>query len=252
MEELPNKIRNSLGITAEVNLLQQVDKYFIEIIVPAYTMPISLHGRYYYRSGSTKQELTGAALNEFLLKRDGHTWDEVIEPRASFSDIDEKSVRIFLKYSEQAGRFPSEETSLQDLFEKLHLTEGGQLKRAAIILFGKDPGKFYPNIFTKIGCFGEGDSDILFQETEEGNLIQMLNSVLEQLLHKFLVRSISFAGINRIETNEYPVPALREMLLNALVHRDYMGAPTPSCGFILINCLCGMMVICRRDLLWKP
>jgi ATP-dependent DNA helicase RecG len=36
-----------------------------------------------------KQELTGVALNEFLLKRAGQTWDNVIEPRAAFADIDE-------------------------------------------------------------------------------------------------------------------------------------------------------------------
>ena len=79
MEELPNKIKNNMGITAEVNLLQEDNKYFIEIIVQPYSVPISLRGRYYYRSGSVKQELTGAALNEFLLKRAGHTWDDVIE-----------------------------------------------------------------------------------------------------------------------------------------------------------------------------
>ncbi|MCL2436235.1 MAG: ATP-binding protein, partial [Lentimicrobiaceae bacterium] len=91
IEELPNKIKNLMGIATEVNLLQEDDKYFIEIIVQPYSVPISLRGRYYYRSGSVKQELTGAALNEFLLKRAGHTWDEVIEEDATFDDIDEAS-----------------------------------------------------------------------------------------------------------------------------------------------------------------
>lgn len=45
------------------------------------------------RSGSVKQEPTGASLNEFLLKRAGHTWDDVIETRATFDDIDEKTKR---------------------------------------------------------------------------------------------------------------------------------------------------------------
>jgi ATP-dependent DNA helicase RecG len=75
MEKIPNKIKNLIGITAEVNLLEEADKHFIEIIVQPYSVPISLRGRYYYRGGSVKQELTGAALNEFLLKRAGQTWD---------------------------------------------------------------------------------------------------------------------------------------------------------------------------------
>ena len=226
MDEIPNKIRNSMGITAEINLNEESGKYYIEIVTVPYSVPISLRGRYYYRSGSTKQELTGASLNEFLLKKSGKTWDDVIEPRASFEDINEKTVATFLQASEKAGRLPENEgLSLPELFEKLRLTENGQLKRAAIILFGKEPAKFYPNTFVKIGRFGKDDADLKFQETEEGNLIALIQSVLNQLNHKFLTRSIEFEGMNRIEKGEYPVPAIREMLLNALVHRNYMGAP---------------------------
>jgi ATP-dependent DNA helicase RecG len=191
-----------------------------------YSVPISLRGRYYYRSGSTKQELTGASLNEFLLKKSGKTWDDVIEPRASFDDIDNKAVNTFFKVSENAGRLPENNgLSVPEWFEKLRLTENGQLKRAAIILFGKDPAKFYPNTFVKIGRFGKDNADLKFQEIEEGNLIVLLQAVLNQLNHKFLIKTIEFEGMHRIEKGEYPVAAIREMLLNALVHRNYMGAP---------------------------
>ena len=218
MDDLPNKIRNALGITTEVNLHEEQMKYFIEIITHPYSVPISLRGRYYYRSGSTKQELTGASLNEFLLKKSGKTWDDVIEPRATFESIDESTVKIFLAASENAGRLPENAgLNIPELFEKLRLSEDGQLKRAAIILFGKDPGKFYPNTFVKIGRFGKDETDIKFQETEEGNLITLLQAVLTQLNHKFLIRPIEFEGMNRIEKGEYPVAAIREMLLNALL-----------------------------------
>jgi ATP-dependent DNA helicase RecG len=226
MDDIPNKIRNAMGITVEVNLHKENGNHFIEINTPPYSVPISLRGRYYYRSGSTKQELTGASLNEFLLKKSGKTWDDVIEPRANFEDIDEKAVNTFLKASENAGRLPENNgLSIPELFEKLRLTENGQLKRSAIILFGKDPGKFYPNTFVKIGRFGKDDADLKFQETEDGNLIVLLQGVLNQLNRKFLTRPIEFEGMHRIEKGEYPVAAIREMLLNALVHRNYMGAP---------------------------
>ena len=68
MDDIPNKIRNVMGITVEVNLQEGAGKHFIEIVTHPYSVPISLRDRYYYRSGSTKQELTGASLNEFLLK----------------------------------------------------------------------------------------------------------------------------------------------------------------------------------------
>ncbi|GHV67623.1 ATP-dependent DNA helicase [Bacteroidia bacterium] len=234
MDDIPNKIKNLMGITAEVNLLQDSDnhfianaerKAFIQIIVQPYSVPISLRGRYYYRSGSVKQELTGAALNEFLLKRSGHTWDDVVEPRATFADIDEKSLKAYIVMSKEKGRLPDVEgLTTAEILDKLRLTENGQLKRAAIALFGKDPARFYPNTFVKIGRFAKDDADLRFQEVEEGNIIVLLRNVLEQLNHKFLIRNIEFEGFFRIEKGEYPVPALREMLLNALVHRNYMGS----------------------------
>ncbi len=167
MDDIPNRIRNAMGITVEVNLHEEQGKYFIEIVAHPYSVPISLRGRYYYRSGSTKKELTGASLNEFLLKKSGKTWDDVIEARATFNDIDERTVKTFLAASENAGRLPENDgLSVPELFEKLRLSENGQLKRAAIVLFGKDPAKFFPNTFIKIGRFGKDDTDIIFQETE--------------------------------------------------------------------------------------
>ena len=225
MDDLPNKIRNHLGITAEVNLKKDKSKYFIEVVVPAYTVAISLRGKYYLRSGSTTSELTGNSLNDFLLKKSGKTWDDVVEDRASINDIDEGTVSRFIKISEKTNRLP-DVTGLTnfEILEKLRLTEGEKLKRGAIILFGKDPGKFYPNIFVKIGRFGKTDFDLLYEEVEEGNLFTIHQNVLQQLNRKFFKNPIDFEGMQRIEKGEYPVAAVREMLLNSLVHKSYTGA----------------------------
>jgi ATP-dependent DNA helicase RecG len=225
MEDLPNKIRDILGIMADVNLHESKGQYYIEIITLPYTVPISLRGRYYYRSGSTKQELIGTALTDFLLRKSGKTWDEVIEPTATFTDIDEASLQVFIETSLKAGRIAETEgLSTAELFAKLRLTDdNGKIKRAAIILFGKNPGKFYNNCVVKIGRFGSSGSDLKFQETEEGNLIQIMKEVPTQLNRKFFTKPVTFEGLQRIEKGEYPVAAIREMLLNALVHRNYLG-----------------------------
>ena len=78
MEDIPNKIQNHLGIVCDVNLVEAGNKNVIEIDVMPYDIAISYQGKYHYRSGSTKQELKGNSLNEFLLKRSGRTWDDVI------------------------------------------------------------------------------------------------------------------------------------------------------------------------------
>ncbi len=225
LEAIPNKIREHLGIIAEVNLHQENGAHYLEIIAPSYTVPVSLRGRYYYRTGSTKLELTGNALNEFLLKKSGKTWDNITEASATFKDIDSESVNVFIKDAQKSGRMPDvSDLSIEELFEKLRLADNGEIKRAAIILFGKDPNRFYPNVMVKIGRFGNDDVDLKFQETEEGNLIQLLKNVSNQLNYKFFTKPIDFEGMQRVEKGEYPVAALREMLLNALVHRTYMGS----------------------------
>ena len=71
MEDLPNKIRDVLGIIVEVNLHEEKGLHYLEIVTPPYAVPISLRGVYYSRSRSTKQQLKGNALVEFLLRKNG-------------------------------------------------------------------------------------------------------------------------------------------------------------------------------------
>lgn len=225
MAEIPNKAKDLMGILVDVNLHEEKGLYFLEIITQPYAVPISLRGRYYYRSGSTKQELIGAALTDYLLRKSGKTWDEVSEPTSTLDDIDDASLKSYIAASLHAGRIADVEgLSKADLISKLRLTDdNGNIKRAAIVLFGKNPAKFFNNCVVKIGRFGKDSSDIRFQEAVEGNIVYLLKEVLEQLNRKFFTRAISFEGMQRIEKGEYPIAALREMLLNALVHRNYLG-----------------------------
>lgn len=226
MDEIPNKVKDLMGILVDVNLHEEKGLFYFEIITQPYAVPISLRGRYYYRSGSTKQELIGAALTDYLLRKSGKTWDEVTEPTATPDDIDDTSLKSYIAASLHAGRIADVEgLSKADLLAKLRLTDdNGNIKRAAIVLFGKNPAKFFNNCVVKIGRFGKDSSDIRFQETLEGNIVYLLKEVLEQLNRKFFTRAISFEGMQRIEKGEYPIAALREMLLNSLVHRNYLGS----------------------------
>lgn len=225
LDELPNKIRDILGIIVEVNLRKKNDLFYLQILVSPYTVPISVRGRYYYRSGSTKQELTGTALNDFLLRKSGRTWDDIVEPMAKFNDIDSKSLEKFKADALISTRLAGiEDLTTEELLLKLRLIDdNGRIKRSAIVLFGKDAGKFYPNMIVKTGRFGKSDDDLRFQEIAEGNLMHLLQLVQEQLNNKFFTHPIDYKGLQRIERGEYPVAAIREMLLNALIHRNYLG-----------------------------
>jgi ATP-dependent DNA helicase RecG len=159
LESIPQKIRNTMGIICDVQLQEEAGSKYIEIKVNPYSVPVSLRGRYYYRSGSTKLELTGVELNEFLLKKAGKTWDDVIEEGASINDVDEDILQKFIQEGKALGRMPETEglTTLQVL-EKLRLTEGNKLKRAALILFAGSTG----NIVMEIVAIFRSGTKLLF------------------------------------------------------------------------------------------
>lgn len=227
IEDLPNKIQSKLGIFAEVELLESDNKHYIKILVSPSNMAISLSGQYYQRTGSTTKELTGNSLTEFLLKKSGITWGDVIEENATFDDIDNESVALYLKDAERSKRIPDAgKLTTEELFSKLNLIKDGKLKRAAIMLFGKNPEGFYTHSHVKIGRFVGDEISPRFHEIIEGNIVTLQQKVFEIIETKFIVKNISYEGVHRIETPEFPFPALREAILNALIHRDYMGNMT--------------------------
>ena len=79
IEKLPNFIAQKTGIMPLIHLREKAGKEYLEIEVQPSAMPISVHGRYYTRSGSVTSELQGNQLNMFLAAKMGLTWESVIE-----------------------------------------------------------------------------------------------------------------------------------------------------------------------------
>ena len=226
MEDIPNKIVTHLGIVADVNLLSKDVLEYIEIVVEPSNIPIAYKGVYHYRSGSTKQELRGTALQQFILKKMGRSWDDISNDRATLDDIDRNAIDYFLKKGIEAQRIPEDQkdASTEQVLESLDLIdEDGHLKNAAILLFAKDPLKFFPSVTFNIGRFGKDEADLMFQDVIEGNIIQMADRVMEVLQAKYLISPVRFEGMQRYETLEIPKEALREILYNAIAHKDYSG-----------------------------
>jgi len=222
MEDLPNKIRDVLGIIVEVNLQQHGDSEWITIEVEPYPFPVSLRGHYYFRSGSTNQELKGAALDRFLLRKQGKTWDGVPVPFVNVDQLEEAVFTHFKKLAAKSERISLEDLELKrgELLEKLHLIENGYLNRAAVLLFHPEPQRFVTGASVKVGFF-LSDSDLRFHDEIRGNLFQQVDKTLELLLTKYLIAGISYSGAYRVETLPYPQTALREALINAICHKDY-------------------------------
>jgi ATP-dependent DNA helicase RecG len=224
LEDLPNKIISILGIVADVNLHETKQGNFIEIVVEPQPHPVNYKGEYHYRSGSTKQELKGAALDKFLLQKYGRKWDGVTIPNVSVSELKQETFEFFKTKGIESKRLSenSRNDTPEQMLNNLKLIDNGNLKRAALLLFHPDPEKFVTGAFIKIGFF-RTNTDLLFQDTIHGNLFEQIERTMELLLTKYTKAFISYKGLSRIETYEYPEDALREALLNAVAHKDYAG-----------------------------
>lgn len=225
-EDIPNKIVAFLGIVTDVNILNREGKNYIEIEVAPSNIPISYKGKYYYRSGSTMQELNGMALQQFILKKMGRSWDDMVHERATVDDLDRDAIDFFLRKGIQAGRIdPSEANApTMTVLQNLHLVDDeGRLKNAALLLFCKQPGRYFTGTEFKIGRFHSNIADLLSQEMIECSIIQMADRVVRMLKDKFLTMPIHYEGLQRVETLEVPEDALREILYNAICHKDYFG-----------------------------
>ncbi|MDX9733217.1 MAG: ATP-binding protein [Thermoanaerobaculia bacterium] len=225
--ELPNKVRDLLGIVVAVNLRRTGGKEYLEIVTPAYPAPISYRGHYYQRSGSTLQELKGAALDRFLLRKQGRTWDGVPMPGLSPRDLSTAAIQRFRSLARQSGRVEPGilREAVPSLLEKLKLRDDAYLKRAAALLFHEDPERFVSGAFVKIGFF-RSETDLAFHDEVRGDLFTQVATTVDLLRTKYLEAGIRYEGIQRVERFGVPEAALREAVLNALIHRDY-AIPAP-------------------------
>lgn len=222
LKDLPNKIRDILGLIPQINHKKGEDMDYIEIHVPPSKTPVSYHGHFYYRSGSTIQDLSGGNLEHFLLAKRGKKWDGRIADQFTMQDLSENAFRIFREKAVKSKRIPDEDLSgnNESLLELLKLSSNKQLLRAAVLCFGNDAEKLITGAFVKVGFF-RSHSDLLFQDLIEGSLIEQVEKTMDLLTTKYMKANIAYEGITRIETYEYPVEALREAVLNAIIHKDY-------------------------------
>lgn len=227
LEDIPNKVRDAMGIIVGVNLYVADGKEYIVIDVPTYPIGISCKGIYYYRSGSTKQVLTGPALEAFLMRKRGATWDNLPLPAFSYNDLDNSVIEHFKQWALKKGRIDKSvlNESNNMLMEKLHLTNGGYLTNAAMLLFSKNPEQWQLGAYVKIGYF-ENDADLIFQDEVHGSILEQIDKIVELVYLKYMRAKISYDGMQRIERYFVPEEALREALLNALCHKEYQsGVP---------------------------
>ena len=161
-------------------------------------------------------------MTEFLLSKTGYKWDAVPVDGVTVDDLDKESFDIFRREALRSGRMTEEDLNMSNgqLLDSLNLLEGGRLKRAAVLLFHRNPEKWVAGAYIKIGYFGEG-SDLRYQEEIHGSLFIQADRVIELIYLKYMKAMISYDNVTRVETYPLPKAAVREAVYNALIHSNY-------------------------------
>ncbi len=205
---------------------EQVEGSFILVIlVPAGSQsPYSLDGRIWLRVGAQSQAATGDQLSTMLLRSQPQVvrWERQAAPGATLDDMDieeaERAGRDATKHHFWNGK-PQTATQLLDAWG---LLDYGTPTNAALVLFGRAPARRFPQTRVRLTHFGSQERNIFTTRVLEGHIFQLLRGILEFLqLHLPPVSQLSTSSLSRQESTLYPFPALREAILNALVHRDY-------------------------------
>ena len=217
--------------------MEEGTREYISISIIKYPFAVSCDGKYYKRSGSTLQELNGFELQNFLLERAGKTWDAVPIPNVKVSDLSKDALEAFRTKAVKSNRMTESEVNVSDelLLRNLKMFDGEFLTRAAILLFHPTPEQYVTGAYIKIGYFSligafgedaEPIEDLQYQDVVEGPLILQVDKAIDLIFTKYFKALVDYEGIQRTETNMLTRGIVRELLLNAINHKDYAtGVP---------------------------
>jgi len=225
-EQLASAIADTISpiLMPEIELYTYNKKELLIIQVP------HLHGAYYLKSegpekgvyvrlGSTNRQAGPEIIAELRRLPSGISFDQIFCSDADINDLDrEKLKRVFLMMGRKFDTHKLESLGIAGLHAgKLAPTNGG------VILFGKDEirERYFPDARVSCARFkGKDRTEFIDRLDIEGGILNAIDEV-----PKFIRRNTKMAAriktMKRQDIPEYPEVAVREVLINAIVHADY-------------------------------
>lgn len=149
-------------------------------------------------------------------------------PDASLEDVDTQAVANFVRLARLERQFPLPETTpVTDLLAHLHLLSGDQPTSAGLLLFGRDPQRYFPA--AEVRCMHFHGTQIQrpvpFYRIFKGILFEQVDMAVDFVLSK-LDRSVGTRAESTQAPVRYEIPpdVIREAIVNAIAHRDYTSA----------------------------
>ncbi len=183
----------------------------------------SFEGRYLGREGSQTNPLPPRWLRQLLVERGVIQFETHVPPSASLGDLDKNKVEDYIqKLGYSAGE------SMEEVLFRRGCIRNESAKRkdfrptyAGLLMFGRDPQQWLPSANILAARFsGESMVDRFIKQDINGTLPDQLRQA-EAFVHQNMRKIVRIVGLTREENPEYPLEAVRELIVNAIAHRDY-------------------------------
>ncbi|MEI7650144.1 MAG: helix-turn-helix domain-containing protein [Methanomicrobiales archaeon] len=223
-----NQIVEILRVQPSVSVQQEKKKPVLVIEVKPGTTLATCRGRYFQRVGNTTREIPSEQLGRYFITKLGVQWDSIAD-NYTLEQIDPTAVKRFLELAKNRLPFARDDESVDSLLQKLELIRDGKITRGAILLFGKNPQASFTSAQIHMGRFRDAIT-IIDDKILKGNLFSQVDAAV-QLFQQYMQVRYEFnekpakteplSAMQRTEIWDYPIKALREAVINALIHRDY-------------------------------
>ena len=215
----------AVGVTAHEVEVQ--GEKVLAIVVP-HTGDLHQHrnGRILVRRGSENVALLGDALRQVLLEREHPSFDDQPVWAATLDDLDSDRVAWYLQRTAQERGIPVDPSlPLEQNLIRLGavVRDGERLvpRVAGLLLFGRAPQQFVPQSVVRLARFqGTSPFNFIDRLNCRGTLPEMIDEA-ERFVQRNTRVAAKITGFERREVTEYPYPAIREAIANAVAHRDY-------------------------------
>ncbi|MDR3366938.1 MAG: putative DNA binding domain-containing protein, partial [Prevotellaceae bacterium] len=175
--------------------------------------PVAVKGRYYKRVKNSNHQLGLNEISKMYLKTFNSSWDYYIDEQHTLDDI---SLDKIIAFSKKNVTLSAEKDPLR-LLQKYELTRNGCITKAAFLLFAKD---FVALTGIQAGRF-KSSTKIIDSVSLHSDLFTEVEQVLAFVRKYFMIEYIITGKAQREERYDYPEEAIREIVLNMIVHRDY-------------------------------
>ncbi len=183
-------------------------------------------GRPYERVGKSTVKMSKHEYENLILEKHKEKlhFDSQICHKATIKDVNRQKIRWFLRKATVERNYDIDpETPVKEALNRLNLVEGGKFTNTAILLFSKDPQRFFPQVKIWAGRFkGVAGLDFIDMKILEGTVPELREKAMKFILEHSL-HGVFFDANRRYDKWEYPLRAVEEALNNALAHRDYFS-----------------------------